>query len=194
MHMCSFTVERIEAKEEETIEAEGAVTIGIIGIVLCCSILGAVVVLDLATIHRHFTFMKKNIDDFLYRRGWRKRKPGGKRRSKRQSTRNSTSTHPNSSPMDGMGDHYGPEPRDASQIEIRLDNDGRLHTPMPLNNVLTAQLDVNGLKGHGLSRLSDRTLNYTENNFTSLDRKSLESKYHKALTNYTNLELSQTQL
>ena len=92
--------------------------------------------------------------------------------------------------------HYDPEPRDISQVELRLDNEALAIAQMPANNILAAQLDVNGLRGQGPSgRPAERPLaNNIENNFNALDRKNLDARYHKALNGYANLELSQTKL
>ncbi|ELU15433.1 hypothetical protein CAPTEDRAFT_224576 [Capitella teleta] len=174
-----------EDEKEETTEADGAVTIGIIGVVLCASILGAVVVLDIATIHRHLAFMKRNIDDFLYRRGWKKRKVGT-RRSRRKSSRRKVKE-------ESPSENCDQEPVDTGQVAIRVDGDGHIGSPMPPNNALTAQLDVNGLRGQGPSRFVGRN-NIAENNLNSVDLKNFDSRYHKALNNYSNLEFSQTQL
>ena len=187
--------------DEETIEAEGALTIGIIGVGLCCAILGAVVILDLATIHRHFAFMKRNVDDFLYRRGWKKDKPMSKR-VKRRTLRKTNSSSSSSRHID-MEQHvsseakhrYDPEPRDLNQVELRFDNEARACAQMPANSILAAQLDVNGLRGQGPIRGAERPhSSNTEHNFNTLDRKNLETRYQKALNGYANLELSQTKL
>ena len=47
--------------EEEVMEAPGALGIGILGMAMLMALVVTVIILDLATIHRHFAFMRRNL-------------------------------------------------------------------------------------------------------------------------------------
>ena len=73
--------------EADVVEAPGATALGTIGVGMCISIVVTVVVLDLATIHRHFAFMKRNISFWLHRNGWIEEDPNSKKKSRKQSSK-----------------------------------------------------------------------------------------------------------
>lgn len=154
--------------EEEPVEAPGAVGIGIIGLGMVCALLGAVIILDLATIHRHFIFMRRNLEHFWKKTG-----------VNRASTRRSKYT-------EGVDSE--------NNLEEGFENNA--YSPSPTSNEFyeNSNRSLKRLPRHNIDGEEETFMNI-ENNLNTNDRKDFDANYtSKGMDKYSDLELKSTRL
>ena len=174
--LVTFSVPKSDDTQVEPtpVEAPGAVGIGIIGLGLMCSLLGAIIILDLATIHRHFIYMKRNLEH-LWKKGSSKRK-----RSERHKY---TADFDDENNLEHSSENnaYSASPTSASlQPEEYYNNWNHANKRVPRHNIPMNE--------------DDASLTI-ENNLNIGDGKDYDASYsNKTIDEYSDFELGSTRL
>ncbi|KAK2164299.1 hypothetical protein LSH36_66g05030 [Paralvinella palmiformis] len=181
--------------DDEPMEAPGAIGIGIIGLAFVFTMLAAFAVMDLLTIHRHFAFMRTNMQHFWSRVTGKEPPPTKKKpRSKRlRSTTKKKGKQTSSSTKSGKATRAS---RDVKPAEVLSD-----YVPVMTTDVepLTVNLDDVSVRMEN-ERILSNNINIPhqndlnkEENFNTMARKKLESRYRE-VADITDIQLQATQL